>query len=212
MKRRLFPGMACPIPRPQGYHHGDLRRALLLAARQLVERGGSSALTLRAAAQQAGVSPAAPYRHFEDRDALQAAVLAEGFRELATTTDAARISASTPVDSYLAVGSAYLQFAGEHPHLYRLMFGPECNKLQHPDLLEAGQEAFGVVLRAAHECAAAGLTGARSPEDVAIAGWSIVHGLASLQTDGVLERVTQRPLPDVAQALFSILVEGVSPR
>lgn len=207
MKRRF-----CPIPRPQGYHHGDLRRALLLAARQLVDRGGSSALTLRAAAQQAGVSPAAPYRHFEDRDALLAAVLAEGFRELAATTDAARISALAPVDSYLAVGSAYLQFASEHPHLYRLMFGPECNKLQHPDLLEAGQEAFGVVLRAAHECTAAGLTGSRSPEDVAIAGWSVVHGLASLQTDGVLERVTQRPLPDVAQALFSILVEGVAPR
>ncbi|MBS0217878.1 MAG: TetR/AcrR family transcriptional regulator [Proteobacteria bacterium] len=207
MKRRF-----CPIPRPQGYHHGDLRRALLLAARQLVDRGGTSALTLRAAAQQAGVSPAAPYRHFADRDALLAAVLAEGFRELAATTEAARISTSAPIDSYLAVGSAYLQFANEHPHLYRLMFGPECNKLQHPDLLEAGQEAFGVVLHAAHECVAAGMAGARTPEDVAIAGWSVVHGLASLQADGVLERVTQRPLPDVAQALFSILVEGVSPR
>lgn len=212
MKRRLSPGTHHPIPGPQGYHHGDLRRALLLAARQLVDHGGSSALTLRAAAQQAGVSPAAPYRHFEDRDALLAAVLAEGFRELAAATDAARIAASAPVDSFLAVGSAYLQFADSHPQLYRLMFGPECNKLQHPDLLEAGQEAFGVVLRAAHECAAAGLVGTRSPDDVALAGWSVVHGLASLQADGVLERVTQRPLPDVAQALFAILVEGITPR
>ncbi len=200
------------IPRPRGYHHGDLRRALLLAARQLVDRGGSTALTLRAAAQQAGVSPAAPYRHFEDRDALLAAVLAEGFRELAATTEAARMAAPSPVDSYLAVGSAYLEFAGGHPNLYRLMFGADCNKLQHPDLLEAGKEAFSVVLRAAGECAAAGMVGTRAPEDVAIAGWSVVHGLASLQADGVLERVTQRPLPDVAQAMFSILVEGVAPR
>ncbi|MBW8822960.1 MAG: TetR/AcrR family transcriptional regulator [Xanthomonadales bacterium] len=201
-----------PIPRPQGYHHGDLRRALLLAARKLVELGGSPALTLRAAAQQAGVSPAAPYRHFEDRDALLAAVLAEGFRELAATLEAARVSVPAPIDSYLAVGSAYLQFAAGNPRLYRLMFGSECNKLQYPDLLEAGQEAFAVVVRAAHQCAAAGLAGSHSPDDVALAGWSVVHGLASLQTDGVLERVTPRPLPDVAQALFSILVGGVVPR
>ncbi|WP_165782336.1 TetR/AcrR family transcriptional regulator [Solilutibacter silvestris] len=207
MKRRF-----CPIPRPQGYHHGDLRRALLMAARQLVDQGGTSALTLRAAAQHAGVSPAAPYRHFEDRDALLAAVLAEGFRELASTTEAARVAATTPIDSYLAVGRAYLQFAAGHPQLYSLMFGPECNKLQHPDLLDAGQEAFAVVLRTARECVEAGMAGTHSADDVALAGWSVVHGLASLQGDGVLGRITQRPLPDVAQALFTILVNGVAPR
>jgi len=206
--KRLF----CPIPRPQGYHHGDLRRALLLAARQLVERGGTQALTLRAAAHQAGVSAAAPYRHFEDRDTLMASVLAEGFRELAAATEAARIAATSPVESYLAVGRAYLAFAAAHPRLYRLMFGSECNKLQHPELLDAGQDAFAVVLRAAQECAAAGAVGARTPEDVALAGWAMVHGLASLQVDDVLSRVVQRPLPDLAQAMFSILVEGIAPR
>ena len=202
----------CPIPRPQGYHHGDLRRALLLAARQLVDQGGSAALTLRAAAQRAGVSPAAPYRHFEDRDALLAAVLAEAFRELAIATESARVAATTPIDRYLAVGRAYLEFADSHPQLYRLMFGPECNKLQHPDLLEAGQEAFAVVLRAAQECNAAGMTGTHSADDVAMAGWSVVHGLATLHADGVLGRITQRPLPDVAQSLFAILVNGIAPR
>lgn len=205
-------GRSRPIPRPQGYHHGDLRRALLLAARQLVDQGGSYALTLRAAAQQAGVSPAAPYRHFEDRDALLAAVLAEGFRELAATTESARAAESTPIDSYLAVGRAYLQFADSHPQLYRMMFGPECNKLQHPDLLDAGQEAFGVVVRASQDCHDSGITGTHAVEDVAMAGWSVVHGLASLHADGVLGRITQRPLPDVAQSLFAILVNGVTPR
>ena len=76
----------------------------------------------------------------------------------------------------------------------------------------AGQEAFAVVLRAAHECVEAGVAGTHSAEDVALAGWSVVHGLASLQGDGVLGRITQRPLPDVAQALFAILVNGVAPR
>ncbi|MGY0504709.1 TetR/AcrR family transcriptional regulator [Luteimonas sp. e5] len=200
------------IPKPQGYHHGDLRRALLIAARQMVDEGGGQALTLRGAAQRAGVSAAAPYRHFADREALLAATMSEGFDELARVTDAARAAAADPVDAYLAVGRAYLRFAAAHPLLYRLMFGVECNKPEYPDLLAAGQRAFGVVLQAARDCADAGLIGTRPPEQVALAGWSMVHGLASLHVDGVLGLVLSMPLPDAAEALFQVLTEGVRPR
>ena len=206
------PGKKPRIPRPQGYHHGDLRRALLIAARQMVEEGGSQALTLRGAAQRAGVSSAAPYRHFADRESLLAATMAEGFDELAAATDAARAAAPDPVQAYLAVGRAYLGFAAAHPLLYRLMFGVECNKPEYPELLAAGERAFGVVLQAARDCAEAGLIGTRAPEQVALAGWSMVHGLASLHVDGVLGLVLPMPLPDAAEALFQVLVEGVRPR
>ena len=192
------------------YHHGDLRSALLQAARELIER--DAALTLRGAAELAGVSAAAPYRHFSDRDALYAAVLAQGFEELATRTDAARAAAGDPVQSYLAVGTAYLRFAAAHPALYRRMFGPDCDKPGYPDLLAAEQRAFGVVRDAADACAAAGLI-TRPALDVAIAGWTMVHGLASLHTDGTLAVVhRQHELAATAQAIFGILIEGVLPR
>ncbi len=178
----------------------------------MVDDGGAQALTLRGAAQQAGVSAAAPYRHFADRDALLAAVISEGFDELTVATEAARSTTGDPVAAYLAVGHAYLDFAATHPSLYRLMFGIDCHKPDYPELLEAGQRAFGVVLRAAQECGHAGLIGARAPEEVALAGWTMVHGLASLHVDGVLGLVLPVPLPDAASALFSILTDGVRPR
>lgn len=209
---RSAPRKKTRIPKPQGYHHGDLRHALMLAARQMVENGGAQALTLRGAAQKAGVSAAAPYRHFQDHDALLAAVIAEGFDELTAATEVARVAASDPVSAYLAVGEAYLTFAAMHPSLYRLMFGIECHKPDYPALLEAGQRAFGVVLRAAQDCSAAGLIGQRPPEHVALAGWTMVHGLSSLHVDGVLGLVLPVPLPDAAAALFPILTEGVRPR
>lgn len=209
---RASPHKRARIPKPQGYHHGDLQRALLIAARQMVDEGGGQALTLRGAALRAGVSAAAPYRHFADREALLAAVMTEGFDELTAVTDAARTAASDPVAGYLAVGHAYLSFAAHNPMLYRLMFGVECNKPEYPQLIEAGTRAFGVVLRAAEQCAAAGLIGDRPPEQVAMAGWTMVHGLASLHVDGVLGIVLPLPLPDAATTLFSILVEGVRPR
>ena len=209
---RKTAGKRVRIPRPQGYHHGDLRRALLIAACQMVAEGGGQALTLRGAAQRAGVSAAAPYRHFADREALLAAVLTAGFDELTAATDTARVAAADPVSAYLAVGDAYLRFAALNPQLYRLMFGVECNKPAYPQLLEAGQRAFGVVLRAAQDCAQAGLIGTRPPEPVALAGWTLVHGLASLHVDGVLGLVLPLPLAEAAAGLFEILVEGVRPR
>lgn len=205
-------GSSPSIPAPQGYHHGNLQRALVLAARGLVDSGGAAALTLRAAAQLAGVSATAPYRHFADRTALLAAVLTEGFHDLQTALAAARTAQSDPVAAYLAVGRAYIGFADTHQHLYRLMFGLECNKVMYPALMAAGQAAFAEVLQAAEACQAAGFTGSRSAADVALAGWATVHGVASLHVDGVLNVVTPHTLPQATDALLTILVEGVAPR
>src|ERR1700739_1845042 len=94
------------------YHHGDLRSALVSAALELLEEGGETALSLRAVARRAGVSPAAPYRHYEDREALVSAVAAVGYRELAERLGAAHPAPSTP-EQLADVAVAYVQFALE---------------------------------------------------------------------------------------------------
>jgi AcrR family transcriptional regulator len=193
------------------YHHGDLPRALIAAATRLIESGGRARLSLRAAAQAAGVSVAAPYRHFADREALLAATLAEGFDDLARRTDKARLAASEPVAALIATGLAYVRFAVERPRLYRLMFGPECDKTAYPDLMRAGHAALAVLHTAVAQCRAAGLIGTRTTvQEVALAGWSLVHGLASLHVDGLLRgSAAARHLDATARALLRMLIEGV---
>src|SRR6266446_2832984 len=109
------------------YHHGNLRPALLRAAMELLEESGESALSLRAVARRAGVSSAAPYRHYADREALVSAVAALGYRELAERLAAAHPSPSTP-EQLASVAIAYVQFALERPALFRIMFGEPCDR------------------------------------------------------------------------------------
>src|SRR6202012_2798827 len=103
------------------YHHGDLRRALLTAAGDILERDGPAALTLRAAAREAGVSPAAPYHHFKDKDELLLAVGQTGFDSLRQAL-AAAATASERDDRLSALGMAYVAFAQANPALYRVMY------------------------------------------------------------------------------------------
>jgi AcrR family transcriptional regulator len=198
------------LPRKAGYHHGDLRQGLVLAAERLVEANGGKELTLRAVARTLGVTAAATYRHFADKDTLLAAVLANGFRELATATEAARREAPTPAAALMAAGVAYTRFAAQRPAIYRLMFGPECDKASHPELLAAGADAFGVLTRAVDACHDAGLLRGE-PKQVVLLGWAVVHGLASLHTDGALT-ATLPELTDVestARELIPLLLGGV---
>lgn len=198
-----------PIAQPQGYHHGDLRRALKQAAWQMVAEGGSAALTLRGASQRAGVSSAAPYRHFPSREALLAEVVAEGFNQLAALTQAARDAEPDPMAAYFAVGTAYLQFARANPSLYRVMFNSECDADAYPVLMTAGQRAFDVVLGAARKLRESGQVTGHSTEAIALAGWTAIHGLAILHADGLLQRVLPVSRADAAQTLVAVLTAGL---
>src|SRR5579864_5463927 len=115
------------MPSKPTYHHGDLRSALVRAAMDLLEESGETALSLRAVARRAGVSPAAPYRHYADREALVSAVAALGYRELAERLGAAHPYPSTP-EQLTSVAVAYVQFALERPALFRIMFGEPCDR------------------------------------------------------------------------------------
>src|SRR5438067_10529970 len=111
--------MAEPKPPPEGrsYHHGDLRRALMDAARRLLETEGPAAMSLRAVAREAGVSPAAPYHHFKDKSELMGAIVSEGWALLGDAMFEAH--AAHPDDS-LAVIMSYVRFARSRPALYRV--------------------------------------------------------------------------------------------
>ena len=162
------------------YHHGDLRAACLRAAMELLEADGAAALSLRAVARRAGVSPGAPYRHYADRDALISAVAAVGYRDLAGALAAAHPSPSTP-DDLAAVAVAYVRFAIEHPALFRVMFGEPCDRDNDERVAAtaAVSEYVGAIVRQSFPEA--------DEEAMSVAVWGLVHGLAFLHLDGKLD-------------------------
>jgi AcrR family transcriptional regulator len=107
----------------KAYHHGELRESLLSAAGALLEQDGPAGLSLRKVGRQLGVTPGAPYRHFEDKDALLAALATEGFRKLRAAILANQEGAPDGQERLRRAGLGYLEFASSHPELFRLMFG-----------------------------------------------------------------------------------------
>ncbi|WP_216895505.1 TetR/AcrR family transcriptional regulator [Nocardia alni] len=169
------------MPKPgDTYHHGDLRAACVRAARELLEENGSAALSLRAVARRAGVSPTAPYRHYADRDALVSAVAAEGYRELTGYLAEAH---PTPTNSndVSDVAIAYVRFALDHPALFRAMFSEPCDPTS-PERQAATTAIREYVANLVHQVAP---DSAVDPLSTAV--WALVHGLAFLHLDGKLD-------------------------
>lgn len=173
------------------YHHGDLRRALLQAAQDLIDARGVHGFTLREVARQAGVSHNAPYNHFADKADLIAALVAEGFDQFAhDLREAYETTAGSPLDKVLATGVAYVLFAFAHPSLFRLMFRPELRQSEHAGSEMPGPQSyaedsgFQVLLVGLQRCQAEGLVQQGDVMLLALASWSIVHGLAVLMLDG----------------------------
>ena len=110
------------------YHHGDLRRALIRSALEVLSEAGVAGLSLRAATRRAKVSAMAPYRHFADKEALLAAVAEHGFQQLGARFATATATAADPRAGLAALGVAYVLFARDEPSLFKLMFGPAIEK------------------------------------------------------------------------------------
>lgn len=195
----------------KNYHHGDLKSALVSAARELIESGGSGHLTMRRVSEAVGVSPAAAYRHFSDRESLLAAVLQVVFDDLQAAMKKGRLANSNPLQAFFATGYAYIDFAQSHPNIYRVLFSEECQMVMHPELLKSGEAAFNEVHQAAKDCAAAGLLSSRDPIEIAMAGWVNVHGLASLYLDGVFSLVVPLDIESATRSIFETLIDGVAP-
>jgi AcrR family transcriptional regulator len=167
---------------PRGYHHGDLKEALILAALDLIARKGPSGFTFAEAARFAGVSPAAPYRHFRDRDELMANVALRGFARFETAlAQAWNGGLPDPLAAFERMGRAYLDFVRTEPAYYSAMFEGGIALDVTPELRDAGERAFAV-LRAASERLVAQIPAARRPPAfmVALHVWALAHGIASL--------------------------------
>jgi len=188
------------MPQASGpYHHGDLRAACLRAARELLEEeDGSAGLSLRAVARRAGVSATAPYRHFTDREALVAAVAAQGYRELAGFLAAAHPSPGTP-EELAAVALAYVRFALDHPALFRVMFAEPCDPANEERV--AATDAIHAYVRGIVHATFP----AADPQALSTAVWALVHGLAFLHLDGKLDASSPEALADQVHAAVNAL-------
>jgi len=171
---------------PRGYHHGNLKEALIRAALELIAKKGPAGFTFAEAARFAGVSPAAPYRHFRDRDELLADVARRGFEEFEIRLGRAwNRGLPEPFAAFERLGKAYLEFARAEPAYYSAMFEAGVPHDLSPELSAAGDRAF-VVIRTASETLIARMPAGRRPPAlmVALHVWSLAHGIASLFARG----------------------------
>jgi AcrR family transcriptional regulator len=190
--------MDAPVDSKRPYHHGDLKNALLDAARSILEEDGLAALSLRAVARRAGVSHAAPYRHFPNHEALLVELATEGFVELRAEIAAAGIAQGAQADRIADLGAAYMRFVAKRPALARLMFGPQLpNRDGFPELGTAA-DSIGSEIGIALDDGALGL-----------AVWAAVHGLAMLVLENVIDLGQRRSGLDVLPSRAEILLRSL---
>jgi AcrR family transcriptional regulator len=196
----------------RSYHHGNLREALVDAALDLISEKGPAGFTFAEAARQAGVSPAAPYRHYRDRDALMADVAKRGFERFEQQLSAAWNDGKPSLrEAFEKLGGAYLAFARKEPAYFSAMFEAGLSLSEYRELQEAGDRAFNV-LRTACEALVAAMPPAKRPPVMMMALhiWSLSHGIASLFARGDAAR---RALPmspeDLLEAAVLIYLEGL---
>lgn len=173
------------------YHHGDLRQALLDEGRALINETGPDQLSLRELARRLGVSAMAPYRHYADKNSLLASIATEGFLNLTERLQAVGGSDTSGRRPLLQGGVIYVKFALEQPALFRLMFSRRWPGSSHPELHAARAASFNALMMYLESAADSGrrLAHARGC-------WSLVHGLALLLLDGLLQVPQDVPTDD----------------
>jgi AcrR family transcriptional regulator len=192
------------VPRKAHYHHGELREALIRATRQLVEQRGAENFTLADACRVAGVTTAAPYRHFRGKQEILEEIASRGFEELGNRTTAILAEKGEgTLEGIVAMGQAYIAFAVEETAVFRLMFGqqPSLKKAEH--VLEATHTCFSKLIgQVALYCKRNKVRG--DAQQIALRVWTFVHGAASLLIDEDYDAIS--PNIDVNQ-----LVAGAAP-
>ncbi|MDR6952158.1 AcrR family transcriptional regulator [Ancylobacter sp. 3268] len=194
----------------RSYHHGNLREALVQATLDLIAEKGIAGVTFAEAARRAGVSAAAPYRHFRDRDELIAAVATTGFDRFAEALKAAwQEGRPSPAVAYERMGRAYLDFARQQPSYYIAMFESGVPLEAHEGLQQAGGRAFAV-LREAAEVLVSHMPGRPPGLMVALHTWSLAHGVASLfaRADGARRKLPMTP-DELLEAGFLVYLKGL---
>ncbi|CAM3346814.1 TetR/AcrR family transcriptional regulator [Thalassospira profundimaris] len=193
------------------YHHGDVRNVLLQQAENILTDEGPAGLSLRRLARLTGVSEAAPYRHFDGKDGILAAVAIAAFERFAEQLESAAESPPNHEERIMALGAAYVQFAVENPQHFRLIFGRERPPLdQYPELRDAADNAFDVLQRAVTSVdrkAEMTLAEAASAYNRALAAWSRAHGIAMLVIDGMIVPPADQ---DLSSFVLGLLAEDLT--
>ncbi|GAA2234597.1 hypothetical protein GCM10010413_37570 [Promicromonospora sukumoe] len=173
------------VTRPVGHHHGDLRNALEAAALDLLAERGPSGFTLNEVSRRAGVSKAAPYKHFADKDDLLASLVQRCYERQHSAFSTAVAEAATPTDALVAFAAAYVRFAAEEPALFTLTFGGTLDKAAHPRLEEAGNRVLDVITAPAQDLA----QDADDAHRLVLAIAANAHGFAVFHLQGVIARL-----------------------
>ncbi len=183
------------------YHHGDLKNALINAGVEILAREGVRGLSLRKVAKQAGVSHAAPYSHFKDKQALIAAISTEGFKQLYTQIESViETHQADPETLLIETAWAYVQFALNAPDRFKLMFSSVLEKeKEYAEFVEISQENFSQLMEVVAACQLVGILKSGASDVVAVRSWSTVHGFTSLLLEGqishtVLEKASLKDL------------------
>ena len=197
------------MKRERRYHHGNLKKTLLDATVKLIAKVGPRAFTLREVARQAKVSHNAPYRHFRDKEELLAAVAAEGFERLADSMIAAAAAPADALDGLMLTGRGYVQFALRWPEHFSVMFD-YCEGLDaYPAYAASGQRAFQVLLDHVVGAQRSGQLPAGDPNALALAAWSIVHGIAKLAVANLLPFASEHSVLEFTAFATRALAEGI---
>jgi len=195
------------------YHHGDLRNALLQAGERLLRQDGPAELSLRKVAREAGVSHTAPYRHFRNKRALLSALAQAGFERLADATlEVENKYPDDPRRQLLEGGVAYVRLAVRYPETTQLMFGGVLEiREEDTELHEAGHRAFEGLLKIVSNGQREGLYRDRDTMELALAAWSLVHGLAMLVTAGQLKDTvtSNKEITRMVTSLGELLQNGM---
>ena len=191
------------------YHHGNLRSALLEHAAQTVDERGVQALSLRELAREAGVSHAAPRRHFPDRQALLDALAEDGFERLRDDLERAVEGAGTAFGPRLhALAHAYVGFSTRHPALLELMFAGK-QRAGADAVREAADRTFAIALSAIAEGQATGELPPGDPGQVGIGAFAMLQGLATMANGGMIDAA---PVGEVVTCVVDQLLDGLTPR
>lgn len=186
-----------PSPTPRPYHHGNLRRAVLDVTAAVIDEVGPASVSMRDVARRAGVAHTSVTHHFGDKAGLLGAVAAEGYRRLGEELLAVHHAGG----SFLDLGVAYVRFATRNGAHFRVMFRPELYRHDDPELTEARAVTTAMLYGQAGEIADEGTTSMTA----AIAGWSLVHGLATLWLDGNLPPQLGDDPEDIARRVAALL-------
>jgi AcrR family transcriptional regulator len=186
----------------------DFRERLCAAAERLFAERGPDAVTMRQLAAELGVSPMTPYRYFQDKDDILAAVRTNGFNQFAAALEKARDHATTPSEKGSAVGEAYITFALEHPHTYKLMFDlNQPDEQNYPELVKAGMRARETMSGYVKDQIGAGMMHG-DPEEIGRMFWAASHGAIVLELAGKLPPGAAR---DLAHSIGQTLRRGLKP-